>query len=129
MNNLKIQEKTFNLEREKEFKKAKEKITFQLRGNNKYYYAFQCALFEKNIIEYGYDSYANKSSVKKEGLLFNKYSITLEHQYGYDLKRFNSKEEMLGFVIGYNECIHNITNGDFKLIEYLSYQNTDLLDE
>ena len=106
MNNLKIQEKTFHLEREKEFKKAKEKITFQLRGNNKYYYAFQCALFEKNIIKYGYDSYANKSSIKTEGLLFNKYSITLGHEYGYDLKRFNSKEEMLGFVIGYNECIH-----------------------
>ena len=106
MNNLKIQEKTFHLEREKEFKKAKEKITFQLRGHNKYYYAFQCALFEKNIIKYGYDSYANKSSIKTEGLLFNKYSITLGHEYGYDLKRFNSKEEMLGFVIGYNECIH-----------------------
>ncbi len=110
MNNLMpmMLKKTFHLTREKEFKKAKEKITFQLRGNNKYYYAFQCALFEKNIIEYGYDTYANKSSVKKEGLLFNKYSITLGHQYGYDLKRFNSKEEMLGFVIGYNECIHNM---------------------
>ena len=91
--------------REREFKEAKEKITFPLRGDNKYSYAFQCALFEKNILDNGFDSYANKSSVKKEGLLFNKYSITLGHRYGYDLKRFNSKEEMLGFVIGYNECI------------------------
>jgi len=97
----------FNKRRELEFKEAKEKITFPLRGDNKYYYAFQCALFEKNILNNGYDSYANKSSVKKEGLLFNKYSITLGHQYGYDLKRFNSKEEMFGFVIGYNECILN----------------------
>ena len=97
----------FHKDREIEFKQAKEKITFSLRGDNKYYYAFQCALFEKNIIEHGYDSYANKKSVKQEGLLFNKHSITLGHYYGHDLKRFNSKEEMLGFVIGYNEAISN----------------------
>ena len=93
--------------REREYKEAKEKITFQLRGDNKYYYAFQCALFEKNIINYGYDSYATSTAVKKEGLLFNEFSITLGHYYGHDLKRFNSKQEMLGFVIGYNESISN----------------------
>jgi len=95
----------FHKERETAFNKAKENITFQLRGDNKYYYAFQCAKFEHNIIKYGYDTYANKSSVKKEGLLFNEYSITLGHYYGHDLKRFNDRKEMLGFVIGYNECI------------------------
>ena len=97
----------FHKDREIEFKQAKEKITFSLRGDNKYYYAFQCALFEKNIIEHGYDSYANKRTVKNLGLFFNKHSITLGHYYGHDLKRFNSKEEMLGFVIGYNEAIPN----------------------
>jgi|TARA_R100000781_G_scaffold35621_1_gene25362 hypothetical protein len=95
----------FHKERETAFNKAKENITFQLRGDNKYYYAFQCAKFEHNIIKYGYDTYANKSSVRKEGLLFNEYSITLGHYYGHDLKRFNDRKEMLGFVIGYNECI------------------------
>ena len=66
----------FHKERELEYKQVKEKITFQLRGDNKYYYAFQCALFEKNIIKYGYDSYANKSSAAKEGLIFSDYKIT-----------------------------------------------------
>jgi len=110
MNNETVEQmsKRFHKERELEYKEAKEKITFQLRGDNKYYYAFQCALFEKNIIKYGYDSYANKSSTAKEGLMFNEYSITLGNYYGHDLKRFNSRQEMLGFVIGYNESIANL---------------------
>ena len=107
MENVEVMNKRFHKEREIEFKEAKEKITFQLRGDNKYYYAFQCALFEKNIIKYGYDSYATKKAVASEGLYFNEYSITLGHYYGHDLKRFNSKEEMLGFVIGYNEAIND----------------------
>ena len=98
----------FHKERESEFNKAKEKITFQLRGKEKYYYAFQCLAFEKNLIKYGYDSYATQSSIAKEGLMFNEYSITLGHYYGHDLKRFNSRQEMLGFVIGYNESITNL---------------------
>jgi len=98
----------FHKERELEFKEAKENITFPLRGDNKYYYAFECAKFEKNLIKYGYDSYATKTSVAKEGLSFNKNSITLGHYYGHDLKRFNSKEEMFGFVIGYNDCVLNM---------------------
>lgn len=108
MENAELIYTRFQKEREIEYKEAKEKITFQLRGDNKYYYAFQCAEFEKNLIKYGYDSYATRSSIRQEGLLFNKYSITLGHPYGHDLKRFNSKEEMLGFVIGYNECIYNL---------------------
>jgi len=40
--------------------------------------------------------------------MFNEYSITLGHYYGHDLKRFNSRQEMLGFVIGYNECVSTL---------------------
>ena len=48
MNNETVEQmsKRFHKERELEYKEAKEKITFQLRGDNKYYYAFQCALFD-----------------------------------------------------------------------------------
>ena len=95
-------------QQEKEFKQAKKKITFSLRGENKYYYAFQCAKFEKNIIKYGYDNYATSKEAEKQGIYFNKYSITLGHYYGHDLKRFNNKEQMLGFVVGFNECIANL---------------------
>lgn len=100
----------FKKEREIEFKQAKEKILFSLRGGRKYYIAFQCALFEKNIIKHGYDSYANKQSVKDKGLLFDEHKITLGSSYGHYLKTFDSKQEMLGFVIGYNEAISNINS-------------------
>jgi hypothetical protein len=42
-------------------------------------------------------------NVIKQGISFNKYSINIgSNQYGTDIKRFNSKEELLGFVIGFN---------------------------
>ena len=38
----------------------------------------------------------------------NKYSINNGYnQYCRDLKRFNNKHELIGFVIGYNESCHN----------------------
>ena len=96
----------FKKDREIEFKQAKEKITFSLRGDRKYYIAFQCALFERNIIQHA--SPLDSCSARDKGLLFNKYSITVGDYYGRDLKTFDSKEEMIGFVIGYNEAISNI---------------------
>ena len=110
MNNETLEQmsKRFHKERELEYKEAKEKITFQLRGDTKYYYAFQCALFEKNIIKYGYDSHATTSSTTKEGLIFSDYKITLGNYHGHHLKTFNSRQEMLGFVIGYNECVSTL---------------------
>ena len=107
METLEQRMELFHKERELEFKQVKRHITFPLRGDKKYYYAFQCAQFEKNLEEFGFDCYATSKAVKKEGLFFNKYSITLGHYHGHDLKRFNSKEEMLGFVIGYNEAVSN----------------------
>lgn len=100
--------KDYEIQREKDFKEAKQKIMFNLRGDNKYYYAMQCLQFETNLKRYGFDHVATKERICDEGLYFNKYSITLGHQYGYDLKNFSSKEEMLGFVIGYNEAINNL---------------------
>ena len=107
-NTLEAMSKQFHKDREIEFKQAKEKISFTLRGKTKYYYAFQCALFEKNIIKYGYDCYANSKSVAKEGLIFSEYKISLGNPCGHHLKTFDSKEEMLGFVIGFNECIASL---------------------
>lgn len=107
METLEQRTELFHKERELEFKQAKRNITFPLRGDNKYYYAFQCAQFEKNLQEFGFDCYATSKAVKEEGLFFNKYSITLGHYYGHDLKRFSSKEEMFGFVVGYNEAVNN----------------------
>lgn len=88
-----------------EFKINKENINFVLKGNNKYYYANQCRIFTKLVTKNGFGNYITKERIQKEGISFNKYSINVGYsQYHQDLKRFNSKEEMLGFVIGYNEA-------------------------
>lgn len=103
-----IEKENFEKQRDAELKQGREKMTFSLRGNNRDFYAWQCVKFENSVKHYGFDHVATRERILEEGLVFNKHSITLGHQYGYDLKNFNSKEEMLGFVIGYNEAINNL---------------------
>lgn len=93
-----------------QFKLNKVNIKFILKCKNKYYYANQCAAFTGNVLNFGYGR-LSKETISKEGISFNKYSINLgPNQYGQDLKEFNSTAELLGFVIGYNECIEQITD-------------------
>ena len=90
---------------EREFKINKQNINFRLSGHNKYYYAYQCALFTRNILEHGF-GHITKEMIKKDGVCFNEYSINNGYnQFCRDMKRFNNKKEMLGFVIGYNEAM------------------------
>ena len=85
-------------ENERQFKEAKKLIGFSLRGKNKYYYANQCAIFSRNFLP-------KRDFTKWEQITFHKYSINYGYSpYGRDVKRFNNKEEMLGFVIGYNNA-------------------------
>ena len=87
------------------FKRNKDNINFRLSCNNKYYYAFQCYKFTQFVVVNGYRYDWQIEDIKKQGISFNKYSINIgSNQYGSDIKRFNSKEELLGFVIGFNEA-------------------------
>jgi len=87
------------------FKLNKQNINIRLSCDNKYYYANQAKIFTNLLMKNGYGNYITKDRIQKEGISFNKYSINVGHsQYHQDLKRFNSKEEMFGFVIGYNEA-------------------------
>tara|TARA_R110000782_G_C14528350_1_gene382013 strand:+ start:52 stop:420 length:369 start_codon:yes stop_codon:yes gene_type:complete len=95
-------------QRDSEYKDSKKNINFILRGNNKYYYANQCSLFIDHVNRYGFNN-ISREAIKEHGISFNKYSINNgANQYNTDLKRFNSKEEMFGFVIGFNEAIHSL---------------------
>ena len=95
---------------DQEFKDNLININFQLRGKNKYYYADQCRIFIDHVNRYGFNN-ISKEAIKENGISFNKYSINNgANQYNNDLKRFNSKEEMLGFVIGFNEAMNNLCN-------------------
>ena len=108
---LETRSNKYQKENDIKFKENKKNINFRLQGDNKYYYANQCAKFTKHILEYGYP-YIDKKEIKENGISFNTYSINVGYnQYCRDLKRFNSKEELLGFVIGYNVANYPLTEG------------------
>lgn len=93
-----------------QFKLNKQNINFRLTGDNKYYYANQCKEFEDNLKKFGY-GHIKKEDILKNGVCFNNYSINNGYnQYCRDIKRFNNKEELLGFVVGYNQSIINNNN-------------------
>ena len=65
-------------------------------------------MFEAHVLKHGFGHISAELIEKEKGINFNEYSInTGFNQYSRDLKRFNSKQEMLGFVIGYNMAIEN----------------------
>ena len=104
-------------QRDQEFKDNLTNINFQLRGNNKYFYAHQCSIFIAHVNRYGFNK-ISKEAIKENGISFNKYSINNGNsQYHNDLKRFDSKEEVLGFVIGFNEAIHHLSNNFIRGIK------------
>jgi len=91
-----------------QFKLNKQNINFILKNDNKYYYANQCREFTGNLLKYGYGS-ISKKDIEKNGVSFNKYSINNGYnQYCRDIKRFSNTQELLGFVIGYNQAILNL---------------------
>ena len=87
---------------ELEFEHNKLDINFRLSGDNKYYYADQCKRFVQNLYKF---EPKLSDKIIKEGISFNKYSINIGYnQFSEDYKRFNSTQELLGFVIGYNHA-------------------------
>ena len=86
---------------EKELILNKQGVNIRLTGNNKYYWGHQFKAFRKNIDKYGSNyGYKDIDGLK---ISFHKYSINQEYsQYSNDLWRFDSVEEMKGFVKGYN---------------------------
>ena len=90
-----------------QFKLNSQNINFVLRGQNKYYFANQIAEFSENISKFGF-GHITSDMIKNHGICFNQYSINNGYnQYCRDIKRFSSKEELIGFVIGYNQAISN----------------------
>jgi hypothetical protein len=91
----------YKKENERQFKEAKAFIGFPLRGINKYYNANQCRIFKDNIglVQIG------RTGEYTNNISFNEYSINLgPTPYHSDYKRFANKNEMFGFVAGYNQA-------------------------
>ena len=90
-----------------EFKINKENINVRLTGYEKYYNAHQCAKFTKYILKNGFQQYKPKDI---DSVSFNTHSITIRLMSTgeTDIKRFETKLEMLGFVIGFNACLEEV---------------------
>lgn len=109
MNNETLDQMRIRLhkEREAEFKRNKENIYMRLTGYDKYYYANQCWNFTQHILKHGFNNY-KPSDI--ESLYFDTHNITIRlvSTAETDIKRFNTKQEMLGFVIGWNACLSEV---------------------
>lgn len=88
---------------ELQFLDNKRTIHFRLSGNNKYYYACHCKIFTDYIKENGIHRITPKE-VQEKGVTFNRHSINIGGQFNYDIKRFDTIQELLGFVVGFNEA-------------------------
>ena len=98
---------------EKELILNRQGVHIKLTGNDKYYWGHQFAKFRKNINLYG--SNYGYEGIDGSKISFHKYSINQEYsQYSNDLWRFNSPEEMKGFVKGYNTMCWILKNKEEK---------------
>ena len=91
-----------------EFKINKENINVRLAGDNKYYYANQCAKFTKHILNNGIKQYKASDIA---GVSFNAHNITIRFiltSATSDIERFETTKEMLSFVIGFNACASEV---------------------
>lgn len=90
-----------------EFKINKENIYVRLTGYDKYYYAHQCAKFTQHILKNGFQQYKPKDI---DSVYFDTHSITIRLMSTgeTDIERFETKQEMLGFVVGFNACLSEV---------------------
>ena len=97
----------FEERNELNFKLNKQNIYIRLTGVDKYYYAHQCKNFAEYIKKNGFNRYKPNEI---DDIYFKKHSITirLESTGETDIKRFETSKEMLGFVVGFNECVNQL---------------------
>ena len=86
-----------------QFKINKENIYVRLTGSDRYYYANQCAKFTKYVLSNGIKQYKASDIA---GVSFHTHCITVRFNSTAetDIQRFETKKEMLGFVVGFNAC-------------------------
>jgi hypothetical protein len=83
-------------------------INLRISKEYKDYYHHEINEFVFNARTYGLNG-ATKEEIRKKGLSFNPFCITNgSTQYNYNLKRFNKKNEVLGFIVGFNNAIEQM---------------------
>tara|TARA_R110002167_G_scaffold240333_1_gene445540 strand:+ start:148 stop:540 length:393 start_codon:yes stop_codon:yes gene_type:complete len=96
------------------FKRNKQNINMILKGTDKYYNAYQCWDFTKHIKAAGFNQY-KAEDIESISINNNSYygaSIKARLKSGGEtnIKTFNDKSMMLGFIIGYNEAVQQLNN-------------------
>lgn len=84
-------------------------VGMRITGIDKNYYLRQLELFEQAMIDKGRATRVEFGKQDMRGVpsicLFNDGCVTQQ-------KHFNSKDELLGYVVGYNEALDNFFKGN-----------------
>ncbi len=91
---------------ELQFKRNKQNVHMRITGNNKYYYADQCNQFTNYILKHGFYNH-KPEDIKSVSIVNSTHygaSINARLSSGGEthIKTFNDKNEMLGFICGFN---------------------------
>ena len=94
------------LRNELEFKRNKENVYVRLTGNHKYYYADQCNQFINYILKHGFCN-RKPEDIKSVSIVnCTHYGASINARLSSGgkthIKTFNDKNEMLGFICGFN---------------------------
>jgi len=91
------------------FKRNKQNINMRLTGYDKYYYAHQCWDYIKYIKANGFNRYKPEDiesiSINNSSYYGASIKARLTSSGETNIKTFNDKKELLGFIVGYNQAI------------------------
>ena len=97
---------------ELEFKRNKENVYMRLSGYDKYYYAHQCYKFTNHLLKCGFNQYKAKDIESISIVNCTHYGASIKARLSSggetNLKTYNDKKEMLGFIVGYNQAKREI---------------------
>ena len=91
------------------FKRNKQNVNMRLTGHDKYYYAYQCWDYIKHIRANGFNRYKPEDiesiSINNSSYYGASIKARLTSSGETNIKTFNDKKELLGFIVGYNQAI------------------------
>ena len=91
------------------FKRNKQNVNMRLTGYDKYYYAHQCWDYIKHIRANGFNRYKPEDieniSINNSSYYGASIKARLTDGGETNIKAFNDKKELLGFIVGYNQAM------------------------
>ena len=95
-----------NKRNEQEFKHNMENVYMRLSGDSKYYYAHHCQKFINYILRHGFCNHKAEDIKGVSIVNCTHYGASINARLSSGgethIKTFNTKNEMLGFICGFN---------------------------